>query len=97
MVAGDHEPGLIRTDASVLFERQLDARHARVVHALAKKRDGLVPSPPFEDATQAFVSGPEGPLVFGKALLARVQGKLNYPGRLTLTIRARPLGSRDRH
>ena len=35
MVADDHESVLVSTDSLVLFERQVDARQARVVHALA--------------------------------------------------------------
>jgi hypothetical protein len=79
MVADDQESVLASTDDPVLFERQVDARHTRIVHALAQKRDGLTTGRRLNGGAQALVSHPEGTLVFGKALLSRVQSNLKYP------------------
>jgi hypothetical protein len=79
MVAEDHESVLVSTDARVLFECQVDARHTRVVCALAEERNGLAASPRLQGSSQAFVPDPEGTLVFGKVLVPRVQSKSSYP------------------
>ncbi len=79
MIAEDHESVLVSTDAHVLFECQIDARHTRVVCALAEERNGLTASPRRHGTSQAFVPHPEGMLVFGKVLVPRVQSTLRIP------------------
>ena len=79
MVVDDHESVLVPTDRLVLFESQVDAPQTHVVHALAQKWDGFTASRGLEGLSHAFVSDPEGPLVFSKAHIPRVQGNVKYP------------------
>jgi hypothetical protein len=90
MIAEDHESVLVSTDARVLFECQVDARHTRVVCALAEERNGLAAGDRLQGTSQAFVPVPEGTLVFGKVLVPRVQSKSSStPHRRAQTKRAR--------
>ena len=90
MIAEDHESVLVSTDARVLFECQVDARHTRVVCALAEERNGLTASPRLHGTSQAFVPDPEGTLVFGKVRVPRVQSRCSStPDRRAQTKSAR--------
>jgi hypothetical protein len=89
MIAEDHESVLVSTDAHVLIEHQVDARHTRVVCALAEERNRLTASPRLHGTSQAFVPDPEGTLGFGKVLVPRVQSKLRIPRTVGHKRRAR--------
>jgi hypothetical protein len=89
MIAEDHESVFVSTDARVLLDCQVDARHTRVVCALAEERNGLTASARLHGTTQAFVPDPEGTLVFGKLLVPRVQSKLRVPRTVGHKRRAR--------
>lgn len=79
MIAEDRESVLLSTDAPVLIECQVDARHTRVVGALAEERNRLTASPRLYGTSQAFVPDAKGTLVFGKVLVLRVQSTLRIP------------------
>ena len=79
MVAEDHESVLVSTDARVLFECQVDARHTRVVCALAEERKRRTASSRLQGSSQAFVPDPEGTLVSGKVVVPRVHSRHRYP------------------